>query len=153
LPVEAYHDSEAASAALGFVLTNCQSTLPDRSFVLIPISPIRQVKTLRKIPRNELEAQIIEAHAKLQPTQQCTNVSSVATLVRLGSFEIRLIQPFSVPPGGSAGFWLELFDHDRQLSIDSVGACVIEDAVIAAEEFIARATKLSENPHAWRRST
>jgi hypothetical protein len=48
---------------------------------------------------------------------------------------------------------LELFDHDRQLSIDSVGDRVIEDAVIAAEEFIARATKLSENPHSWRRPT
>jgi hypothetical protein len=50
-------------------------------------------------------------------------------------------------------FWLELFDHDRQLSIDSAGDCVIEDAAIAAKEFIARATKLSENPHAWRRSS
>jgi hypothetical protein len=151
LPVEAYHDSEAASAALGFVLTNRQSTVPDPSFV--PIFPIRQVKTLQKRPRNELGAQIIEARAKLQPTQQSTNVSSVATLVRLGSFEIRLIRPSSVLPGSSAGFWLELFDHDRQLSIDSVGARVIEDAVIAAEEFIARAIKLSENPHAWRRPT
>jgi hypothetical protein len=150
LPVEAYHDSEAASAALGFVLTNRQSAAGP---LLVPISPIRQVKTLQKTPRNELKAQIIEAHAKLQPTQERTNVSSMATLVRLGSFEIRLIRPLSVLPGSSAGFWLELFDHDRELSIDSVGARVIEDAVIAAEEFFARAIKLSENPHAWRRPT
>jgi hypothetical protein len=75
------------------------------------------------------------------------------TLVRLGSFEVRLIRPLSVPPATSVRLWLELFDHDRQLSIDSVGDRVIEDALIAADEFIARATKLSENPHSWRRPT
>jgi hypothetical protein len=48
---------------------------------------------------------------------------------------------------------MELYDHDRQLSIDSVGDCVLKEAVIAAEDFIARATWLSENPHSWRRST
>jgi hypothetical protein len=77
----------------------------------------------------------------------------MVTLVRHASFEVRLIQALSVPPAGSVKFWLELFDHDRQLSIDSVGDRVLEDAVIAAEEFIARATKLSENPHTWRRPT
>jgi hypothetical protein len=48
---------------------------------------------------------------------------------------------------------MELFDHDRQLSIDSVGNRVLEDAVIAAEDFIGRATRLNEKPHSWRRST
>jgi hypothetical protein len=118
-----------------------------------PISPIRQVKTLPRTSKNDLEARIIAAHAKLQSTQQGTDVSSVATLVHLGSFEVRLIRPLSVTPASSAGVWLELFDHDRRLSIDSIGDCPLDDAVIAAEEFIDRATKLSENPHDWRRST
>jgi hypothetical protein len=48
---------------------------------------------------------------------------------------------------------MELFDHDRQLSIDSVGNLALEDTVLAAEKFIACATKQSENPHEWRRST
>jgi len=48
---------------------------------------------------------------------------------------------------------MEIFDHDRQLSIDSVGNCVLEDAVIVAEDFIARATEQGKNPHAWRRRT
>jgi hypothetical protein len=73
--------------------------------------------------------------------------------VRHGSFEVRLIPALSVPAADSIKFWLELFDHDRQLSIDSVGDRVIEDAVIAAEEFISRASKLSKNPHTWRRPT
>jgi len=50
-------------------------------------------------------------------------------------------------------FWMEMFDHDRHLSIDSVGNLVLEDAAVAAEDFIARARKQSENPHEWRRSS
>jgi hypothetical protein len=137
---------------MGSVLANCQSTVRDPSGARAGF-PFRQVRTLPKTSRIELEARLIEAHAKLQLVPPGGDVSRVATLVHLGSFEVRLIQALSVPPASSVRFWLELFDHDRQLSIDSVGDRVIEDAVIAAEDFIARATKLSENPHAWRRST
>jgi hypothetical protein len=128
---------------MGSAPTNCQSTVRDPSSDRASF-PFRQVKTLPKTSRIELEAQLIEAHAKL---------TGMETLVRLGSFEVRLIHPLSRPPASSVRFWLELFDHDRQLSIDSVGDRVIADAVIAADEFIARVTKLSENPHTWRRLT
>jgi hypothetical protein len=101
----------------------------------------------------ELEAQLIEAHAKLQLAHRDADGMRLATLVRHGSLEVRLVQPLHIPPESAALFWMELFDHDRQLSIDSVGNVVLEDAAIAAEDFIVRATKLSENPHSWRRST
>jgi hypothetical protein len=48
---------------------------------------------------------------------------------------------------------MELFDHDRQLSIDSIGDCTMEDAVTAAEDFIGRAMELNQKPNAWRRPT
>jgi hypothetical protein len=48
---------------------------------------------------------------------------------------------------------MELFDHDRQLSIDSIGDCTLDDAVIAVEDFIARARVYNENPSTWRRPT
>jgi hypothetical protein len=95
----------------------------------------------------------MDAHARLQLVPPVAHLSRVVTLARFGSFEVRLIQPTSALPASEVRFWMELFDHDRQLSIDSVGDRVIEDAVIAAEELIARATKLSENPHTWRRPT
>jgi hypothetical protein len=96
---------------------------------------------------------LIEAHATLLLTHQDTDGRRLVTLVRRGSFEVRLVQPLHISPEGAVLFWMELFDHDRQLSIDSVGNSALEDAVIAAEDLIARATKLSENPHSWRRST
>jgi hypothetical protein len=103
--------------------------------------------------RAELEAQLIEAHATLLLAHQDTERRRSVTLLRHGSFEVRLVQPLHISPEGAVLFWMELFDHDRQLSIDSVGNSVFEDAVIAAEDFIERATRLSENPHSWRQST
>jgi hypothetical protein len=73
--------------------------------------------------------------------------------MRFGPFEVRLVHPLSTPPTNTVTFWIELFDHDRQLSIDSIGDCTMDDAVIAVEDFIARATELHENPNAWRRPT
>jgi hypothetical protein len=99
-----------------------------------------------------LELLLMEAQARLQRASPGEDVSAMITLVRRGSFEVRLLQPLSLAPANPARFWLELFDHDRQLSIDSVGDRIIGDAIGAADEFIVRAARLSENPHAWRRS-
>jgi hypothetical protein len=96
---------------------------------------------------------LIEAHAELKLAQQSTALSAVATVARLGAFEVRLIVPSHVAPTGELRFWMELYDHDRKLSIDSVGDRVLRDAVVAAEDLIERATTLSENPHSWRRLT
>jgi hypothetical protein len=103
--------------------------------------------------RAELEAKLIEAHTYLKLAQQSEDISAAATLARLGAFEVRLIAPSHVTLTGEARFWIELYDHDRQLAIDSVGDRVLKDAVVAAEDLIERATTLSENPHSWRRST
>ncbi len=94
----------------------------------------------------------MDAHARLQFVPPTADVATAVTLARFGSFEVRLIQPVSVPLANETRFWMELFDHDRQLSLDSVGNLVLEDAATAAETFIARARKQSESPHGWRRS-
>jgi hypothetical protein len=103
--------------------------------------------------RNELEALLKDAQAKLQLASPAARASRAVTLMRLGPFEVRVVQPLSAPPTNTVIFWMELFDHDRQLSIDSIGDCTMDDAVIAVEDFIARATALDEKPNAWRRPT
>jgi hypothetical protein len=95
----------------------------------------------------------MDAHARLQFVPSAADAATVVTLARFGSFEVRLIQPVNVPLANEARFWMELFDHDRQLSLDSVGNLVLEDAAATAEDFIACARKHSESPHEWRRST
>jgi hypothetical protein len=114
----------------------------------------RQVENLsRTSSRAELAAQLIEAHAKLQLAHRNGDAPAIATLVRHGSFEVRLVLALQSVSEGATLFWMELFDHDRQLSIDSVGNLALGDAVVAAEDLIARATRLSGNPHSWRRLT
>jgi hypothetical protein len=110
-------------------------------------------KKLSKTSRNELETLLRDAHAKLQLVPPGARVSRVVTLMHVGPFEVRVVQPLSAPPIKAVVFWIELFDHDRQLSIDSIGDCALDDAVIATEDFIARATAFNENPNAWRRPT
>jgi hypothetical protein len=107
---------------------------------------------LPKTSRAELEAQLIVAHAQLQLIPQDA-VVRVATLMRHGSFEVRILQPLLLSHESAVRYWVELFDHDRKLSIDSIGNCGLNEAVIATEDFIARAKRLSENPHSWRGST
>jgi hypothetical protein len=108
---------------------------------------------LSKTSRNELEALLKDAYAKLQLVPPAARVLRAVALMRFGPFEVRLVQPLSAPPANTAIFWMELFDHDRQLAIDSVGDCTIDDALIAVYDFIAHATALNENPNAWRRRT
>jgi hypothetical protein len=106
---------------------------------------------LSNTSRKELEARLMDAHAKLQLIPPGPSVSRVVTLMRVGPFDVRLIEPRSAPPTNAIIFWIEIFDHDRQLSVDSIGDCSLNDAVTAAGVFIARATALNENPNAWRR--
>jgi hypothetical protein len=108
---------------------------------------------LSKTLRNELEAILRDAHARLQLVPPGACASRAVILTRFGPFEIRVFQPLSAPRMDAIMFWIDLFDHDRQLSIDSIGDCTMDDAVIAVEDFIARATALNENPNAWRRPT
>jgi hypothetical protein len=61
--------------------------------------------------------------------------------VRRGAYEVRLVEPSQASPPSGILFWIELFDHYRRMSIDSVGSCVLEDAVIAAEQLIAQAKR------------
>ena len=121
--------------------------------LIAPPNPTsRQIENLPYTSsRAELETQLIGAHARLQRIRREGDVPAMVTLVRLGSFEVRLIQPVQHLSEGAPVFWMELFDHDRRLSIDSVGDLALPHAAIAAEDFIARATGLGGNPHSWRR--
>jgi hypothetical protein len=96
--------------------------------------------------RMALEAQLIRAHVTLQLAGQGTDGSRTATVVRRGSYEVRLVDPSQASSAGMFLFWIELFDHSRQVSIDSGGCHVLEDAVVLAELLIAQAKAHDEDP-------
>ena len=93
-----------------------------------------------------LEAQLLQAHVKLQLGARGEDDSRTATLMRLGAYEVRLVELSRASPASGVLFWIELFDHHRRRSIDSVGSYVLEDAVIAAGHLIAQAKEQGESP-------
>ena len=94
-----------------------------------------------------LEAQLIRAHVTLQLACQGTDGSRTATVVRRGSYEVRLVEPSGASSSADIFLvWIELFDHSCQASIDSRGCDVLKDAVISAELLIAQAKAHDENP-------
>ena len=101
---------------------------------------VYQVQLSRTSDKMTLEAQLIQARLTLQLAERGKDGSRMVTLACRGAYEVRLIQPFqSACASNTFPFWIELFDHDRQVSIDSVGSHVINDAVISAERLIAQA--------------
>jgi hypothetical protein len=66
-------------------------------------------------------------------------VQELVTLLRYGAYEVRLIDSLRPASASTFPFWIELFDHNLQASIDSVGSHNIDDAVISAERLIAQA--------------
>ena len=93
-----------------------------------------------------LDAQLIQARVKLQRAIHDENGLRTAMLVCHGAYEVRLIESLYASPANAFLFWIELFDHNRRLSIDSAGSDALEDAVLAAEHLIARAKEQSEDP-------
>jgi hypothetical protein len=86
-----------------------------------------------------LEAQLIQAHVRLQLATRGKDGARTATLARHDAYEVRLIEPSHASAACTFLFWIELFDHSRQVSIDSCGNHVLGDAVILAGRLIAQA--------------
>jgi hypothetical protein len=64
------------------------------------------------------------------------------SLARIGSCEIRIFEGPQVTSDGMRSFWLELFDHGANKSVDSCSFHEIEDAVVVFEDFISQADRL-----------
>jgi hypothetical protein len=97
----------------------------------------------RKPERPTLETQLLQAHLKRQQASKSGDESVTTIVARHGPYEVRLYEsPNGFLPGGFL-FWIELFDHDEGISLDSCGSHILEDAVMAAQHFIARAKHLS----------
>ena len=62
----------------------------------------------------------------------------IVSLVRIGNYEVRMLDSLQTRSADTALFCLELFDHDAQSVVDSCVCYDIEQAVAAFEEFISR---------------
>lgn len=90
--------------------------------------------------RTNLETLLLQTQVKLRLISRSADGLVTAAFARHGPYEIRLYEP---PPGDFL-FWMELFDHDIQFSTDSCGRNTLEDAVLAADDFITEAKQANE---------
>src|SRR5215467_11031417 len=93
------------------------------------------------LSKMNLETRLARAHVMLLVIPKDEHDSKSTPLVRYGAYEVRLVEMPSV--SNAFVFWIELFDHNRQVSIDSKGANDFEEAVATAEHLILRAEELS----------
>jgi hypothetical protein len=62
----------------------------------------------------------------------------IVSLVWIGSYEIRMLDASQSSSADAPLFWIELFDHDAQSSVDSRACRDIKEAAAAFEDFISR---------------
>ena len=60
------------------------------------------------------------------------------SLVRIGSCEVRMLDPLQTGSAAKPLFCLELFDHDAQTAVDNCVCYDIEEGAATFDEFISR---------------
>lgn len=104
---------------------------------------------LRKRDVNPLtEARLIRAYLNLFLVPREQDGSRTTTLARFGSYAVRLFELAPDFAADSSPLWIELYAHDSQSALDSFGCDDFEAAVHVADEFMACAKALHEQPPA-----
>lgn len=91
-----------------------------------------------------LELKILQSYVLVLRVQKNVHGNRVCTLERHGAYEVRLIDPPQIARVDTIPFWIELFDHNASLTLDSYGGHDLEAAAIAADALISRARMLQQ---------
>jgi hypothetical protein len=116
----------ARSVGDGAVLLSCRSDLSQVS------------------PKAFLELRITRAYIRLLCLPEGQTEAREISVARIGNREIRLIEDPRCYSENPPLFWMELFDHDARVSINSCACHEIEDAVVVFEEFVADSEHLQK---------
>jgi hypothetical protein len=87
------------------------------------------------------ELRITQAYIKLLGLPQNEHGARMISLERIGCHEVIM---FDVSPDSATDaplFWLQLFDHEAKLSVDSCSCTEIAQAVTVFDDFIALAKR------------
>jgi hypothetical protein len=72
------------------------------------------------------------------------NKSRMASLTKHDDYEVRLVELLQVEAGNIPLLWIELYDRNGRISVDSQGCGDLGAAVLAAERAISQARRLAE---------
>jgi hypothetical protein len=85
-----------------------------------------------------------QAFIALSSISESGSAPRTISIVKIGEYEIRMFNGSSIWPGGTRASWLELFDHNAQLSVDSCSCREIDEALTGFEGLLSQAERLNE---------
>jgi len=93
-------------------------------------------------PKINLETRLAQAYVMLLVIPKDEHDLKSVSVMRCGVYEVRLVEPPLA--SNTFVFWIELFDHSCQASIDSGGTNDFDKALAIAKYLALRAEKLSK---------
>ena len=75
----------------------------------------------------------------LSGTPESNSAPRIISVAKIANYEIRMSNGSSRGPGDIPLLWMELFDHEARISVDSCSCNEIDDAVSAFDAFVAQA--------------
>jgi hypothetical protein len=90
-----------------------------------------------------IASRVTESYANLFLTSKHDDGSRYAAIARIGAFEVRLLEMSSVNSPEEAGLWVELYDRDLRVGVDSYKCSDLDEAIAAAQLLMAQATRLN----------
>lgn len=90
--------------------------------------------------REQSQTRIAQAYIALSSAPKGKYGERTVSIVRIRNYEIRMVESCSSDMADTFLFWIELFDHDIQSTVDSCRCREIEDGVAGFEQFLRQAT-------------
>ena len=90
-----------------------------------------------------IATRVTESYASLFLTSGHNDGSRHAAIARFGAFEIRLLELPSVNSREEASLWVELYDRDLRLSVDSCKCSDLDEAIDATHLLMILAKRLN----------
>jgi hypothetical protein len=84
------------------------------------------------------ELRIAQAYIRLLCTPETESGANMVSLAWIGYYEVRMFEGPQIGSAHAPLFWIELFDHNAQESVDSCSCHEIEDARVAFQGFISQ---------------
>ena len=112
--------------------------------VKLPLSGNAPTTMKSTSEKTYIQLRISQAYLKLLTTPENADGRRMISLERIGNHEIRIFEAVLTDSGNGPLFWMELFNHGWQTSVD--GCCCYEmgEAATAFEGFVAQARQLGE---------
>jgi hypothetical protein len=92
-----------------------------------------------------LVGRLYQAYVALMLAPEGKDGSRTVSLVRYGSFEVRLTEFSNRRTVDASAFWIELYRHDTRSSLDGCHFEDLLDAETVVEQFMSRARSLHDS--------